>query len=77
MGEMMRQLSARAIAAIKAPAVHCVSDNLSVKAAEKNGIIYKSYRLRCTANGKHTDRSMGCTNKLTLAEARESMPNWN
>ena len=66
----MKQLSARAISAIKAPGMHRVSDNLYVKAEEKNGKIYKSFRLRYMVDGKRTDRSLGSTKKLTLADAR-------
>ena len=50
--------------------MHRVSDNLYVKAEEKNGKIYKSFRLRYMVDGKRTDRSLGSTKKLTLADAR-------
>ena len=50
--------------------MHRVSDNLYVKAEEKNGKIYKSFRLRYMVDGKRTDRSLGSTSKITLREAR-------
>ena len=69
-GAKMKQLSARAISAIRAPGMHRVSDNLYVKAEEKNGKIYTSFRLRYMVDGKRTDRSLGSTSKITLREAR-------
>ena len=50
--------------------MHRVSDNLYVKAEEKNGKIYTSFRLRYMVDGKRTDRSLGSTSKITLREAR-------
>lgn len=67
----MKQFSARQVDAIKEPGVHRVDDNLYVKADQKNGKIYKSYRLRYMVDGKRLDRSLGSAGKITLKQARE------
>ena len=70
-GIKMQQLSARAIAAIKAPGRYRVDENLSVFAQEKNGRIYTSFVLRYQTDGKRVQRSLGSTSKITLREARD------
>ena len=65
-GNKMQQLSARAIAAIKAPDRYRVDENLSVFAHEKNGKIYTSFVLRYQTDGKRVQRSLGSTSKITL-----------
>lgn len=67
----MQQLSARAIAAIKAPGRYRVDENLSVLAQEKAGKIYTSFVLRYQTAGKRVQRSLGSTSKITLREARD------
>jgi hypothetical protein len=67
----MQQMSARAIAAIKAPGRYRVDENLSVWAQEKNGRIYSSYLLRYQVEGKRVEKSLGSTSKITLRQARE------
>ena len=44
--------------------------NLYLKVQVVSGVTYKNFVLRYTANGKRTDRSLGSTKKLTLANAR-------
>ena len=67
----MKQFSARQVEAINKPGLHRVDDNLYVKADQKNGKVYKSYRLRYMVDGKRLDRSLGSTSKITLKQARE------
>lgn len=67
----MKQFSARQVEAINKPGVHRVDDNLYVKADQKNGKVYKSYRLRYMIDGKRLDRSLGSTTKITLKQARD------
>jgi hypothetical protein len=70
-GDKMKQMSARAIAAIKAPGRYRVDENLSVWAQEKNGRVYCSYLLRYQVGGKRIERSLGSTTKITLKQARD------
>ena len=57
-GNKMQQLSARAIAAIKAPGRYRVDENLSVFAQERNGKIYTSFMSRYQTAGKPVQRSI-------------------
>jgi len=70
-GDKMQQLSARGIAAIRAPGRYRVDDNLSVWAQKKNGKIYSSYLLRYQVGGKRVEKSLGSTSKTTLHDARK------
>lgn len=70
-GDKMKQLSARGIAAIRAPGRYRVDDNLSVWAQKKNGKIYSSYLLRYQVEGKRVEKSLGSTSKTTLHDARK------
>lgn len=66
----MRQLSARQVTGKLDPGMYRLDTNLYLKVQVVKSATYKNYVLRYTADGKRTDRSLGSTKKLTLADAR-------